>query len=192
MRCIGSSTLSSYISSGQFLPSILIRSVSSHDTKPLECVYINLCSPMPVTSCSGYCYFMNVINDYSSYIWSLPLKAKSDSFSILRGWHCAVKNQSRHKLKVLVTDNGELVSKSMDEWCTQHGIEHQLTTPYTSIQNGRAEHLHCMILNHAQLICITCNAPASLWDEFCATAAYLTNFITSSSLKRRTPHESIP
>ena len=116
-------------------------------TKPLEHVYVDLCEPMPVTSRLGFSYSINVIDDYLSYIWSLPLKTKSDASSILCGWHRAVENQSGHKLKVLMTDNSELVSKSMSDWCTQHGIEHQLTAPYTSAQNGRTEHLHCTILN---------------------------------------------
>ena len=33
------------------------------------------------------------------------------------------------------------------------------------------------------------NAPASLWDEFCTTSAYLTNFTASSSLNGKTPYE---
>jgi len=33
---------------------------------------------------------------------------------------------------------------------------------------------------------LSCNTPASLWDEFCATSAYLTNFIASSSIDGKT------
>src|SRR5258707_10805890 len=36
---------------------------------------------------------------------------------------------------------------------------------------------------------LACNAPAHLWDEFCATAAYLTNLTMSSSANGTTPHE---
>ena len=36
---------------------------------------------------------------------------------------------------------------------------------------------------------LACNAPASMWDEFCATVVYLANFTTSSSAKHVTPHE---
>lgn len=52
-------------------------------TMPLERVYVDLCGPMPVASRSGWLYSMNVIDDYSSYVWSLPLKSKSEASSVL-------------------------------------------------------------------------------------------------------------
>jgi hypothetical protein len=87
---------------------------------------------MPAVSKSGHLYSMKIIDDHTGYIWSLPLKLKSDAANALRGWHRAVKNQSNHKLKIIVTDNGELILKSMSEWCLTHGIDHQRTAPYTS------------------------------------------------------------
>jgi hypothetical protein len=156
---------------------------------PLECIYVDLCGPQPVASRSGRLYSMNVIDDYSGYIWSLPLKRKLEASSILRGWHRAMENQSGHKLKILVTDNGKLVSHEMTKWCTEYGIEYQLTTPYTSVQNGHVERLHRTVLDHARSMRLACNAPSSLWDEFCATAAYLANLTASSSLDGKTPHK---
>jgi transposase InsO family protein len=116
---------------------------------PLQHVYVDLCGSMPVTSQSGHLYSMNVIDNHSGYVWSLPLKNKLDASHILQRWHCAVENQSGHKLKIIVTDNGELVSNSMHAWCADHGIDHQRTAPYTSAQNGRAERLHRTILGRA-------------------------------------------
>ena len=156
---------------------------------PLGRVYIDLCGPMPAVSKSGCLYSMNVIDDYTSYVWSFPLKLKSDAAHTLQRWHRAVVNQSGHTLKVIVTDNGELVSAKMDQWCSDLGIDHQRTAPYTSAQNGRAERLHRTILGRARSMRLACNAPASLWDEFCTTAAYLTNLTASSSIAGKTPHE---
>ena len=85
---------------------------------------------------------MNLIDDFSSYAWSLPLKSKDEAASVLQLWHRAVENQSGHCLKILVSDNGELISKSMQDWTSIHGIDHQCTAPYTSAHNGRAERLH--------------------------------------------------
>jgi transposase InsO family protein len=103
---------------------------------------MDLCGPMPCASHTGHLYSMNVIDDHTSYVWSLPIRLKSEAASTLHGWHCTVENQSGHKLKILVTNNGELVSKSMTDWRSEHGIKHQLTTPYMSAHNGHAEHLY--------------------------------------------------
>jgi transposase InsO family protein len=156
---------------------------------PLERVFVDLCGPMPAVSQSGRLYSMNVIDDFTSYVWSLPLKSKSEAAKVLPGWHRAVEDRSGHKLKILVTNNGELDSNAMSDWCSTHGIEHQRTPPYTPAHNGRAERLHRTILGRARSMRLACNAPASLWDEFCATAAYLTNLTASSSINQKTPHE---
>lgn len=105
----------------------------------LEQVFVDLCGPYLVTSKSGCRYSMNIIDDFSSYVWTIPLWGKDDGANALEVWHHLVENRSGEKLKILVTDNGELVSHSITHWCGEHGIEHQLTAPYTSAQNGRAE-----------------------------------------------------
>ena len=156
---------------------------------PLEHIFVDLCGPIRPVSSSGQLYSMNVIDDYSSYMWTIPLKSKGEAATSLQDWHRTVENQSDRRLKILVTDNRELVSKSMAEWCTQFGINHRWTAPYTSAQNGRAERLHRTILDKARAMMISCSAPTTLWDEFCATSAYLTNLTPSSSLQGRTPFE---
>ena len=77
----------------------------------------------------------------------------------------------------------------MQDWASLHGIDHQRTAPYMSAHNGRAERLHRTLLGKARAMCLSCNAPASFWAEFNATAAYLTNLTSSSSLNGRTPYE---
>lgn len=156
---------------------------------PLERVFVDLCGPIRPVSSSGHLYSMNVIDDCTSYVWSLPLKSKGDAATILQKWYRVVENQSGYRLKTIVSDNGELVSNSMADWCAQLGIDHRRTAPYTSAQNGRAERLHRTLLDKARTMLISCKAPAELWDEFCATAAYLTNLTSSSSLHGRTPFE---
>jgi hypothetical protein len=144
---------------------------------------------MSVSSKTGHLYAMNIIDDFSSYVWMIPLKSKDEAAPALQSWHRVVENQCSNRLKILTTDNGELLSNQVAEWCAQAGIEHQLTAPYTSAHNGRAERLHRTLLDKARTMRSACNAPASMWDEFCAIAAYLTNLTASSSLRGKTPFE---
>lgn len=158
-------------------------------TRPLERVFVDLCGPIRPLSSSGRLYSMNIIDDFSSYVWTIALKSKDEAAPTLQNWHCTVENQSGHRLKILVSDNGELVSRSMTEWCAQFGVAHHRTAPYTSAQNGCAERLHRAILDKACAMLISCAMPRNLWDEFCTTSAYLTNLTPSSSLQGRTPFE---
>jgi hypothetical protein len=79
----------------------------------LGTVFVDLCGPMPSVSHSGCLYSMHIINDFSSYIWSLSLRSKGDVASMLQLWHKHVTMQTGLPLEVLITDNGELVSKSI-------------------------------------------------------------------------------
>jgi hypothetical protein len=132
---------------------------------------------------------MNIIDDFSSYVWTVALKTKADASKAFQIWCNTVENQSNERLKVLITDNGELLSNDMIKWCGDRGIEHLLTAPYTSAQNGHAERLHRTLLGKARAMRFACNAPTNLWDEFVVTAAYLTNLTASSTIDGRTPHE---
>ena len=52
-------------------------------SRPLEQVYIDLCGPMPCALRSGCLYSMNLIDDFSIYVWSLPLRSKDESASAI-------------------------------------------------------------------------------------------------------------
>jgi hypothetical protein len=156
----------------------------------LECVFVDLAGPMSVISRAGKKYLMNIIDDFTSYVWSIPLSSKDKASKLLQIGHRTIENQSGDRLKILVTDNGELISQSVSEWCATHGIENKLTALYTSAHNGRAERLHQTIMNKAQSMQLVCNAPAALWDEFCATATYLTTLTASTVLNGKTPYEA--
>lgn len=158
-------------------------------TEWLGRVYVNLCGLMAVTSCTGNLYSMNLINDFLGYVWTVPLHNKAEAYSALIVWHKAITTQSGNKLHILVTDNGELVSKPMSNWCNIKGIEHHTTVPHTSAHNGRAECLHKTIIGKGHSMCISCNAPAFLWDKFFATALYLTNLTATSANNGLTPFQ---
>jgi hypothetical protein len=78
-------------------------------------IFVDLCGPMPTVLHSGRLYLMHIINDFSSYIWSLPLRSKGDAASVLQLWHKHVITLTGLPLKILVTNNGELISKCMKE-----------------------------------------------------------------------------
>ena len=158
-------------------------------TQQLERVFIDLCGPMSVTSKHGHLYAMNIIDDYSSYVWTIPLKNKGNAVEALQVWHRIVENQCGERLKIIVTDNGELLSHTVTNWCAKLGIEYLLTAPYTSAHNGRVERLHRTLLEKVRTMRLACNAPTFLWDEFFATVAYLTALTPSSSINGKTPFE---
>jgi len=141
------------------------------------------------TSQAGNSYSMNLINDFSGYVWSIPLHAKSEACKAIQIWHKAVTTQTDDAVKILISDNGELISKDVYDWCDTEGIDHQLMAPYTSAHNRRAKCLHRTLLGKVCTMHMACNAPAFLWDEFCATATYLTTLTAATANNGRTPYK---
>jgi hypothetical protein len=90
-------------------------------TKRLERVYVDLCGPMAVMSRAGNLYSMNVIDDFSGYVWSLPLRSKAGACAAFQAWHKAVTVQTGDVLCILVTDNGELIHPSSSPTTTISG-----------------------------------------------------------------------
>lgn len=50
-----------------------------------------------------------------------------------------VENQLNKNIKVLKSDRGGEYESPFGEFCLQHGVVHQTTTPYSPQQNGVAE-----------------------------------------------------
>jgi hypothetical protein len=62
-------------------------------TRRLEHIYVDLMGPMSVTSRLGKAYLMNIMDDFTSYIWSIPLRSKDEAAIMLQTWQHIVENQ---------------------------------------------------------------------------------------------------
>jgi len=100
-------------------------------------------------SVSGNLYIMNIVDDYSSHLWTFCLKLKSDedALSTLQIWACRAEAESGEHIGIIHIDNGKLKSDAMNTWCDANGYTLQSTVPYTSAHNGCIEHMHLTIMN---------------------------------------------
>jgi GAG-pre-integrase domain len=57
--------------------------------RKLEKVWVDLSGPHAVKSRTGNSYVMNIVDDYTSFPWSIPLRNKDDSFPELKAWELA-------------------------------------------------------------------------------------------------------
>jgi hypothetical protein len=92
---------------------------------------------------------MNIIDDFSSYPWSIILKHKSDAFTALQTWQCTWETETGLTVGIYRTDNGELKSTQMKEWLDSWGTIQQFTAPYISAHIGQVEWLHQTLMGKA-------------------------------------------
>jgi hypothetical protein len=53
-------------------------------------------------------YVLNIIDDFSSYCWSLPLTPKSDTYKALLDWEHTRELETSLPVSIYHSDNGEL------------------------------------------------------------------------------------
>jgi hypothetical protein len=73
---------------------LLFHSSHSRAANKFDLIHCDLWTS-PLVSASGYKYYLVILDDYSHYIWSFPLRLKSDTFSTLSNFFCICSHAVR-------------------------------------------------------------------------------------------------
>jgi len=129
-----------------------------------------------VISNSGFQYYLVILDDFSHYVWTFPLRRKSDVVSTLSTFHAFVQTQFGKPILAFQTDNGkEFDNTTFRTFLAERGIVFRLTCPYTSQQNGRAERILCTLNDFVRTMLLHAAMPLSFWPDALNTATYLVN-----------------
>lgn len=144
----------------------------------------------PVYSHSDYKYYVVFIDAFTHYIWTFPVRQKSDVADVVRSFFSYVHTQFCLPILALQTDNStEYDTIVMRSFLSAHGTVFRLTCPYTSPQNGKAERILRTINDCIRTLLIHSAAPLSLWAEALNTATYLINRRPCRTTGPVTPHQ---
>ena len=98
------------------------------------------------------------------------------------------EKQSRKKLKILRTNGGgKFNSIEIEAFCTDKGILHEVTAPYTPQHNGVVERRNRTIMNMVRSMLKGKNLPKALWGEAVVTTTYVLNRCPTQQLKNQVP-----
>jgi hypothetical protein len=116
------------------------KAAEERNFAPLELIHSNLCEMNCVLTKGEKRYFMTLINDATRFCYVYLLKNKDKTLDYFKIYKAEVKNQLERKIKHLRSDRGgEYFPILFDEFCAEHGIIHERTTPYSPESNGIAE-----------------------------------------------------
>ena len=76
-------------------------------TELLEIIHTDVCGPMNIEACGGYCYFLTFTDDLSRYGYIDLMKHKSETFEKFKEFHSEVENHRNKKIKFLRSDRGD-------------------------------------------------------------------------------------
>ena len=102
-----------------------------------------------------------------------------------------MERQSKHIERVLRTDNeGEFVSKAIDEFLYKYGIAWQTSLPYMPQQNGVAERANWTIVEMARSMIFAQCLGYEFRVEVVCNAVYVNNQCPTKVVERKT-HEKL-
>ena len=98
----------------------------------LQLVHTDLCGHITPKTIGGASYFLLVVDDFSRYMWVEMLKSKDQALECFKRIKLRAEVECNSKLKAIRTDRGgEFTSNQFSIFCSNGGIKHYTTTPYS-------------------------------------------------------------
>jgi transposase InsO family protein len=156
----------------------------------LELFHADLCGHVRPKTIGGKSYFLLVVDDFNRYMWIELLKSKDEALFYLKKIKQRAKVEQEGRLKALRTDRGdEFNSTLFDVFCSEQGIKHYTTTPYSPQQNGVVERRNQSVVEMTRCVLKSKGVPLRFWGEAVTTVVYLLNRSPTKSIKGKTPYE---
>jgi hypothetical protein len=157
---------------------------------PGQLLHMDTICPSQVRSMGGKWYVLVIIDDYSRYSWVFFLERKDEVFEHFRSLTLRLNNEHPNCLKAICSDNGtEFRNASFDEFCLEHGIDQQFSTPCVPQQNGVVERKNRTLVEMARTILDEHRTPRRFWADAISTACYISNRIFLRSILHLTPFD---
>jgi len=97
----------------------------------MELVVMDLTGPISVPTWDGYVYALVIVEVSCRYSVGCLLKSKKEAGGTVRDVIAMLERQSGLKVERLRSDNGsEFINSTMNKFCQQNGIIHEMTLPY--------------------------------------------------------------
>jgi histone deacetylase 1/2 len=167
-------------------------SSSSRASKNFDLIHCDLWT-LPVSSVSGFKYNLAILNDCSHFVWTFPLRLESDTFPTLSNFFAHVHTQFGCTIKAVcsVTMVVNSIIPPPVLILLAKGVSLRMSCPYTSQQNGKAEHTLRSLNNITHTLLFQASMPPPYWADVLATATLLLNRLPTKTLNMSTPFFAI-
>jgi len=153
---------------------------SDPSVAPLDLVSFDLWGPSCTQSAGGKVYFMPIVDAGTSYKHGAYLPDKSNVAMIAAFNNFCIKAESLTGWKIwrLHTDRA-YESMAWATYCWEHSILYEFTAPYSSAQNGLAEHAIRTTMDDVRTLLHDSGLGHSYWAEAAAYSIETHNLIPS-------------
>ena len=158
------------------------------DTEPLDLIHTDICDLKYVPTRGGKKYFITFIDDSTRYCYVYLLRSKDEAIEVFKHYKNEVENQLSRKIKAIRSDRGGEYESPFESLCSEHGIIHQTTAPYSPQSNGIAERKNRTLKEMMNAMLLSSGLTQNLWGEALLSANYILNKIPNKKTLK-TPYE---
>jgi transposase InsO family protein len=120
-------------------------------------------------------------------MWVEMLKSEDQALECFKRIKLRAETKSDCKLKALTDRGGEFTSNLFSVFCSQGGIKHYTTTPYSPQPNGVVERRNQTVVEMARCMLKSMQVPSEFWGEAVCTTVYILNRSPTRTLNNKTP-----
>lgn len=153
-------------------------------------LHVDTCGTVGVETLSGSKYFVLFKDEFSNFRHIYFIKTKDQAFDSLKKCIATIEADTNQKVKRLVSDRGsEFTSKRTQEFLMNQGISHEVSAPFTRVQNGFIERDNRTVMEAARSMLFHRKLEEKLWGEAANAAIYLMNRVPNKNTGNTTPFE---
>jgi histone deacetylase 1/2 len=140
-------------------------------------------------STSGFKYFLVILDDFTHFLWTVPLRQKSDAYASLASFRAYTHTQFNLPLASIQCDNGrEFDNAKLHSLAAEHGIHIRFSCPYTSQQNGKAERVIRTVNDIVRPLLFQASLPPRFWVEALHHATHVLNRLPTKTISAPSPY----
>jgi hypothetical protein len=163
-------------------------SSTTRTTRPFELIHCDLWTS-PVLRTSGFKYFLVILDDFTHFLWTVPLRQKSDAYASLAPFRAYTHTQFNLPLASIQCDNGrEFDNAKLHFLAAEHGIHIRFSCPYTSQQNSKAEHVIRTVNDIMRPLLFQASLPPRFWVEALHHATHVLNRLPTKTFSAPSPY----
>ena len=144
-------------------------------SEPPKLIHSDICDLKYIQTRGGKKYFLTLIDDCTRYCYVYLLRSKDEALEMFQHFKNEVENQLDRKMNVIRSDRGGEYEAPFSDFCSQNGIIHQTTAPYSPQQNGVVERKNKTLKEMMNALLLSSRLPQNLWGEAILSANYILN-----------------
>ena len=123
-------------------------------------------------------YYVTLIDDYTQYLWVLPVIKKSSIASRCQDLIKYVSTQHDYQLRAFKTDHGsEFLTTSFKDYLKQEGIRLELSNIDFPSENGKVERANQLVQSTIRTILADSKLPVPLWPYAALYSVHIWNVL---------------